>query len=307
MKTTLKQFILSKCRIYGISPVNMFKKHRYYIIRRKPPGAGFFSNYIYVLTHILYAEDKGWAPVVDMARFKTLYSEPDLYHGTDNAWEYYYHQPDDALVKEAYQSHNYIISDFTQKDDYYPYNEENDQFVVIPDRFERMLKAAEKVELKPYIQDMLQQKYTEHFAGNTVLAVHYRGTDRHTYHRGHYYTPELLKYLDVTQAMLDKHPDINRIFLCTDEEDATKVFNERFPGMVFWNKATRGTTGSVTGVHLEKNSQPGHHYNLGIEVIMDAYLMATCDYLIHSHSNVTSASVLFNKNQYKDRYFIPSK
>ena len=49
----------------------------YYIVRRCLGwgGNGFFSNYLYALTHIAYAKENGWIPVVDMRNYRTLYSE----------------------------------------------------------------------------------------------------------------------------------------------------------------------------------------------------------------------------------------
>lgn len=57
-------------------------KKIYYIIRRHPKRAGFFSNYLCVLSRMAYAREMEYILVVDMERYPTLYSEETLIKGT---------------------------------------------------------------------------------------------------------------------------------------------------------------------------------------------------------------------------------
>ena len=50
------------------------KKKTFYIIKRTP-GAGLFSNFIFVLNHLKIAESCGYIPIVDMENFPTIYNE----------------------------------------------------------------------------------------------------------------------------------------------------------------------------------------------------------------------------------------
>lgn len=95
IKHSIKLFMKSifMRKEYHISFSNIGNKSRYYIIRRKSPGAGFFSNYLYVLTHICYAIERGYKPVVDMQHYSTLYNEDAPINETLNCWKYYYTQP----------------------------------------------------------------------------------------------------------------------------------------------------------------------------------------------------------------------
>ena len=52
-------------------------RKKYYIIYRPEGGAGFFSNYVWVLGHIVLARRCGYTPVVDMKNYPTLYSEDE--------------------------------------------------------------------------------------------------------------------------------------------------------------------------------------------------------------------------------------
>jgi len=82
----------------------------FYIIRRPEPGAGLFSNFHWVLGHIIYALEKNYIPVVDMKNYKTYFNETALINGTKNAWEYYFKQPTNYNLDEAYKSKNVVVS-----------------------------------------------------------------------------------------------------------------------------------------------------------------------------------------------------
>ena len=61
--------------LYSFGELN--KKKRFYVIRRTP-GAGLFSNVIYVLNHISIAKKHGFIPIVDMDNFRSIYNENKL-------------------------------------------------------------------------------------------------------------------------------------------------------------------------------------------------------------------------------------
>ncbi|MCC8192296.1 MAG: hypothetical protein LIO41_04575 [Ruminococcus sp.] len=92
-----------------------------YIIRRVEK-CGFFSNYFFVLGHIIYALNNNYIPVVDMENYMTLYSEHKELHGTKNAWEYYFYQPIGKISLEcAYESKEYILSSGLYQYDLVPF------------------------------------------------------------------------------------------------------------------------------------------------------------------------------------------
>ena len=83
---------------------------KYYIIRRSELGAGFFSNYLWVLGHVVFAQKLGYIPVVDMENYPTLYSEDVPVKGIYNAWNYYFENIEEASLEEAYQSKKYVLA-----------------------------------------------------------------------------------------------------------------------------------------------------------------------------------------------------
>jgi len=61
-----------------------------YIIRRRPPGAGLFSNVNHVLQGILRAEQLRLIPVVDAKNYWTLYNRPIKISNSYNSWNYFF-------------------------------------------------------------------------------------------------------------------------------------------------------------------------------------------------------------------------
>ena len=85
------------------------KKIFFYVIKRTP-GAGFFSNLLYVICHLQYAHNKGMVPVVDMQNFPTYYNQKKNIKNLKNLWELYFNQVSDYSLKEVYQSKNVYFS-----------------------------------------------------------------------------------------------------------------------------------------------------------------------------------------------------
>ena len=59
----------------------------FYVIRRTPPGWGFYSNIFFVLQGLEFAQKNGFIPVVDMENYWVgELSSLKKINGTSNAW-----------------------------------------------------------------------------------------------------------------------------------------------------------------------------------------------------------------------------
>lgn len=282
-------------RLWGKNPNKTI-----YIIRRYNSDTGFFSNFFYVLGHIVYAADRGWIPVVDMEHYKTLYNEDKAIKGTKNAWEYYFEQPEGITINDAYKSKNAILSSseylignvpiYTGKDIFFP-----DKAYVKYIRFylEKFIKT------KKYVLDYSNNIFDSLGTKSNVLGIHYRGTDMRNY-------PDHPKTLEI-QNLIDKIKDfssthfVDTILVCTDEQEAIEKIKKVFGGMVHFTNAYRAEQAMTTGIHMEQRRvRDNHRYLLGFEVLVDMLVLSKCDYLMCGHSNVSYASIIFNDNKYKD-------
>ncbi|MBR1439614.1 MAG: hypothetical protein IJ589_00165 [Lachnospiraceae bacterium] len=277
------------------------KSGDYYIIRRPVPWAGFFSNYQYVLGHILCAIEQDLIPVVDMQDYPTLYNEPRGYHGIKNAWNYYFEDPVEVSLDKAVQSGNFILCEPT----YLPQSERycGEYGFPTPDAVSYYAPIIEKyLRFTPQIKEQLEETAKRFDGYSFVIGVHYRGTDmRAGTYSDHPVTHILNEYIDNVERVLDQHPDAV-IYLATDEEAAVTTFSNHFGNIVLSQNAFRSAASNSTqdGIHFQENNRPHHRYQMGLEVLTDAWILSKCSALICGLSNVAGAAVLWNQNNYQE-------
>lgn len=282
----------------------------YYIIRRNPPGAGFFSNYLYVASHICYALEKGYKPVVDMENYETLYSENRPINGTKNSWEYYYRQPKDVSLKEAYDSNDYILSGFDYHGEYMPFSETKGTFVL--DKGQKLERLEEVISgymmYNSTTEAVVNSKTAaifDNLNGDEIIGVHVRGTDKRHENAGHYIAAQFDKYFGVIDEIC-KCNHVKKILICTDEEEAINAFKVKYREMVITTDSFKATQGNEEGLHFQNDVgiRENHKYKLGLEVITDMELLTKCTYLVFGHSNVTNVALIKNNQKFKRTFFI---
>ncbi len=281
---------------------------KYYIIIRSEGGAGFFSNYMWVLGHVVLARKLGYIPVIDMKNYPTLYSEEIKVNGTYNAWNYYFQNIDDITLNEIYQSGKYVLGQDKYLTKYaekycmpkyrFPTEKTIHYYTPVIDKNMQLLE-----ELKMEYEDAWKKIIGEK---DCVLGIHIRGTDMKN-QLGHPVPATTQTYLEQTFEMLGFHPEITGIFLATDEENVKQIYEKEFCNTqwtLFMNDVFRvwdnGERRKI-GVHETRVEQPRklHKYLMGKEVLQDAWFLSKCDYLICGHSNVSNVVLMWNRNQYK--------
>lgn len=282
---------------------------KYYIIRRPDLGAGFFSNYWWVMGHIVFAKKLGYRPVVDMENYKTLYSEEEAVQGERNAWNYYFEDVDGVSLAEAYDSGRYVLAQERPLHKYankycdptyrFPSAKTIDYYGPVAGRY---------MKVRPQLAAEFDRKWKESVEENgKVLGVHVRGTDMRN-NLGHPVPAAVETYMQQAGQILKTDREIRTVFLATDETEVTQAFAERFAGSgirVFWNEAFRvkGEQDGAkrTGVHETKLQNPRklHKYRMGLEVLNDAWFLAKCDALLCGYSNITNVALIWNAHRYE--------
>lgn len=281
---------------------------RYYIISRSAKGAGFFSNYMWVLGHVIFARKLGYIPVVDMENYPTLYSEEVPVYGEKNAWNYYFENVGKISLEEAYASGRYVMGQDM------PLHKYEEKYCVGNYRFPTKKAVAyyspvieKNLVLKINLTDQFEKEWNSRVSKeDKVLGIHVRGTDMKN-HLGHPVPAAVRTYLDRARKILSQNPEITKVFLATDECDVKESFENAFENTkwkLFMNEAFRiWDTGEDkrTGIHETKIAKPRalHKYLMGKEVLQDAWFLAKCDYLLCGHSNISNVAILWNNNQFK--------
>lgn len=163
------------------------------------------------------------------------------------------------------------------------------------------------IHFKPHILAKVDQFCQTHFQDSTVIAIHYRGTDKvcEAPRAQYEYVVELLQ-----KELSELSHDNFKIFVATDEEAFLTYMLEQFPGRVCYQEgATRSTNGQpvhstiVNEIYLNVDTP----YKRGEEAVIDCLLLARAHTLLRTSSNLSKFSTFYNLNlkdiQVTKRYF----
>ena len=168
------------------------------------------------------------------------------------------------------------------------------------------------ISLQPWLREQIQNLYDEYFKPYRVLGVHLRGPGKDNVGHGgvdrlnHLLgvgSPPFAKYFEIIDAKLQEY---DRIFLGTDAGMVQKEMRERYGDKVFTVASDQYELGEAHAKN--RKAAGGISFNkLGMEAIIDAYLLAQCDFLIHGNSHLSNyvmclAPELGTENVYEGLY-----
>ena len=260
----------------------------FYIIK-KTPGAGLFSNVLFVLNHLKIAKKKNYIPFVDMENFHTIYNEKNKISKTKNAWEYYFENFSGYTIDEIYQSQNvYITSNSFEETFFKDLNTEE-----ITKFFREHIRVK-----KNYLKFVINFS-EKNFKNKKVLGIHFRGTS-YKNAPGHPF-PATKKQIINKINEVKMHNHFDKVFLVTEEENYKKFLISRFKEKILFIKSSyRSNKNDAFKVYPRRN----HRFKLGREALIETLLLSKCDYLIHITSNISSAAIAWQLNKSQKRYKI---
>jgi len=150
------------------------------------------------------------------------------------------------------------------------------------------------IRLQKEVQAYIDAFYEENMKGSAFLAVHIRSSDKivevgHLHELNDQYPMEIEKVLKANPGM--------RIFLMTDCIEILEEYKKRYGSLLIHTECKR-VPRSGKGVHFQE--YPDNRQK-GLEIILDTWLAARCDFFIgNGYSNV-SAAVSELKDWGKDR------
>jgi len=282
-----------------ISGGDLHPKKTFYVIRRVPGHAGFFSNFHHVLGHLKIALERGCIPLIDMQNYKTWYDEEEPIFNTRNTWEYYFEQPFPFSLEEAYQSRKIILSDGA-----YPYHKVPTKFGFVYDR-----KAVANhhqlihkyLRLRPEVKQMVE-KHFKNLLGDksNIMGVLSRGTDMNTPFGYHHQKMPKREELLLQAEKCKADWDAEWVFLVTEEEDVLSTFKEVFKGKLIHSVTPRVSQYDggkpINQLHFDRKND---HFLKGLEYLIDIYLLSMCDSLLCPLTNGSVAAIELNGNKYK--------
>jgi protein O-GlcNAc transferase len=290
-------------------------RKRYLVI--KAWGYGFCSDLDHVLGALLLAEITGRTPLVHWGKGSLFRDEPE-----ENAWPRFFEpvssiKLSDLLGKKfaffppKWNEQNILEAEVNKFDGewarmgpqlYLNVREEiavSDLHVGIAHvlswcrpgtphhgrSISQVYRAIAKKYLRPSkeVVERIESFAGEHFAGAKVIGVHVRGGDKPVE------DPVLLERNLETPAIVDtllaQHPGA-KVFLLTDDAKVREQYAQRYGTKLVATDCLR--TKSAHGLHyIEHESRT----RLGIEVMVDMYLAARCDFFIGVGTSNVSAMI----------------
>ena len=137
------------------------------------------------------------------------------------------------------------------------------------------------------------------FANNHVLGLHYRGTDKNRDPAESNSVSQQL-FLRAVRDFLQEHPTVDMLFVASDEASFVAEAQTVFDLPVISFQQIRSKQGHLDRL-LGKDIEPlhkGHHKSQNVHMahnaIVDALVMAECNYLLKSQSALSAWAKIFN-------------
>jgi len=261
------------------------------------------ANYFYVLSHLKYAQDNGWIPIVDQLNYPVYNSTCGKMNGTKNAWEYFWEQPAEYILEDVYKSRNVILSKrswFSNQEDMgYEAESHTDR-----EKISHYHKLGESITLKKHVADYINATRGRLFdPEDRVLGVSYRfdghAKDSPLHGPGHPISPAVETLIELVFKRF-KQWDMTRVFLASDEESSVEKFKAVF-GERLATVPRKRTNPSV--VYDESNVNPIYSaeniYNTTRDYLAEIEILAGCVGLIGSVTSGLKYAVVRNNNAYE--------
>lgn len=237
-------------------------------------ASGLFSEVAAVIGALDHVEQ--WRGI--HAGLRVDFGRDGLYYETaagDNWWEYYFEPIDlGSRVEAAMRTVAPALHDA------FAYRVEQ----AMP-RATAAALVERHVRVRPFLRDAVDRFWREQIGSETVIGVHYRGTDKSE-------DAAVVPYHAVSAAIRSRQraeaPARGVIFVATDDQGFLEHARTDFPGQVRALDMRRADDGRP----LHKS--PGGGFARGRDAVMDCLLLARCRWLIRTPSNLSLCATFFN-------------
>ena len=283
----LKIILEKKYNIEKISGESSDFDNNFLIIQQESlKGRGLFSLVSAVICYLDIADRYSLTPIVDFENFPTIYNDPD-YLKSKNSWEYYFEPVSVFKEKNIPSGSNVYVTNAK-----YPigYDYSISSIPSLFNIYEKYIKLN---------NDMLSIfNANKSLFGSSTLGVHFRGQEMRTA-RGHWFPPTKKQIFTAIDRMLSTGL-FNDIFLVTEDLDNLNSVLKRYGSIVNFTESYR--TSSINAYKIKPRNK--HFYYLGLEILVDALMLADCGGLIHCSSNVAEFSKFINNGRYVNSIYI---
>lgn len=144
--------------------------------------------------------------------------------------------------------------------------------------------------LRPDVLNMIDSFVCDHFLGNQIIGIHYRGTDKV---HGSFPEADHVSYTKIYEMIKMQKPE-TKVFVATDEQNFIDFMKDRLGDRVLSIVAQRSSDGLPIHHQTDRAGVDFDCYKIGLEAIMDCFLLARTNLLIRTDSNLSRVSMYLN-------------
>ena len=291
---------LYKTREKHLSLGNENPNITFYIIKIDFRMAGLFAIVKSILSHIQYAIDKEYIPIIDMKNSQNCFNE-EL---SENPWEFFFKQPTHYTLEDVKKSKNIIVSCNRQVPQLqYAIGvsllQNNNQYKL--DNWAKIYK--EHIKINDNTKKYLSTPYNSIIENRkNILGVLCRGTDYlDKQPAGHPIqpTPETVikKILSLKETL-----NFEWIYLATEDIRILDLFKKQFGNQLLYINQLR--FGQIECEYLcDYNYKENSKIKMNLDYLSSLYILSKCDFLIGGRTAGTIGAYLMSANKFKYTFF----
>ena len=261
----------------------------FYVISFDYDTQGLFAIVKSVLSHIMYAIDKGWIPVVDLKNYSCQYQLKG-----ENAWELFFEQPCGYTLDDIQRSKNIIRSYYGM----YPYNK-YDFYVDVLDRPEECKRLAgiykKYIMPQPNVLDYMRKTASDLHIDDKTLGVLCRGTDylkRKPQYHPQQPEPEMV-IEDAVKVMQKK--GYESVFVATEDEIVLDLFKKKFGDQLRYINQPRLTLNDKQQYLSDINTDMQTRKKIALDYYTALYILSRCPALLAGRTAGTLGAVFMSE------------
>lgn len=269
---------------------------KFYVVGISYKMAGLFAIIKSNLSHISYALDKGYIPVIDMINHQNQFLNEE---NKNNPWEYFFEQPNNYNLKDIQYSKHIILSEKSQRPSKkYTINmkllDSNKKAKLnhYSEIYKKYIRVNNKIQLK------LDYDYKHLIENKFVLGVLCRGTDYLLKKpKNHPIQPDPILVINKTKELLQKNK-YTHIYLATEDQDIYSMFKKEFGDKLLTNNQKRFSKNDFQNV--EFISQIEHNtiqekYEISLEYLSAINILSKCNAFIGGKTSGTLGVYLMSE------------
>lgn len=255
----------------------------------------------YVLSHLLYAQQKGYLPIIDQRHDPVNNRESYPINGTDNPWEYFWCQPIPYTLDEVYASQRVILS----KQSWYEpgnlgYSVEAHQNIEIIQAYQRISAQVPLNSVtRQYIDSWKDKLFSDR---GKILGVSLRRGGHakadHCYAPNHPIQPEPEELAAIVAKRL-KEWNMDAVFLTTEEELYIELFRNIFGDRLICLPRVRYHGWRAYPSDQDPLYLPGQRYQTALDYLTEMELLSVCSGLIGSITSGLRYAIIQNNGKFE--------